>query len=74
MSDSFSKAVCSFHTSDNEDGTFWICIDPEDVPLKLDGRAVQVGLDLKAGISAKQADELADMLVRCVAYVRLWQG
>jgi hypothetical protein len=73
MSDSFSKANCSFHTSDNEDGTFWICADPQGATLKLGGRAVDVGLDLKPGTSMKEADDLAATLREFVAQVRLWQ-
>jgi hypothetical protein len=73
VDNSFSKAVCSFHTSDNEDGTFWICVDPQGGPLKLGGRAIQVGLDLKPGTLMNEADGLAATLGKYVAHVRLWQ-
>jgi hypothetical protein len=67
------KAVCSFHTSDNEDGTFWICVDPQGTPLRLGGQVIQMGLDLKPGTSMKEADDLAATLGKFVAQVRLWQ-
>lgn len=73
MDNSFSKAACSFHTSDNEDGTFWICLDSEGTPLKLGGREVNVGLDLKPGTVMNDADDLAATLRKFVTHVRLWQ-
>jgi hypothetical protein len=73
MSDSFSKATCSFKTCDNEDGSFWISANPEGPPLKLSGRVIEVGLDLKPGTPMKEADDLAATLERYVAHVRLWQ-
>jgi hypothetical protein len=73
MSDSFSKADCFFQTSDNEDGTFWISASPQGESLKLGGQAIQVGLDLKPDTSMKEADELAAMLRKYVAHVRIWR-
>ena len=73
MSYSFSKADCFFQTSDNEDGTFWISASPQGEALKLGGRAIQVALDLKPDTPMKEADELAAMLRKYVAHVRLWQ-
>lgn len=73
MNNSFSKAVCFFQTSDNEDGTFWISASPQGEPLKLRGRAIQLGLDIKPETPMKEADELAAMLRKYVAHVRIWQ-
>ena len=72
MSDSFSKAACYFQTSDNEDGTFWISAGPQGEPLKLAGRVIQVGLDIKPDTPMKEADELAAMLRKYVAHLRIW--
>jgi hypothetical protein len=55
----YTKAYCHFQTSDNEDGTFWIWASPQGQPLILDGQEVTVGLDIKPGTPASEADELA---------------
>jgi hypothetical protein len=73
MSDSYSKANCYFQTSDNQDGTFWISASPRGEPLKIAGRIVQVGLDLRPDTPMKEADELAAKLRKYVAHVRVWQ-
>ena len=73
MTYSFSKPDCYFQTSDNEDGTFWISASPQGEPLKLGGRVIQVGLDLRPDTPMKEADELAAKLRKYVAHVRIWQ-
>jgi len=72
MSDFFSKADCYFKTSDNEDGTFWISASPQSGQLKLDGRTIEIGLDLKPGTPIQEADELSELLRKYVTSVRIW--
>jgi hypothetical protein len=71
MSDSFSQADCYFQTSDNSDGTFWISASPQNGQLKLDGRIIDIGLDLKPGTPMKEADELSALLRKYVTSVRV---
>lgn len=73
MSDSFSKAYCYFQTSDNEDGTFWIYVSPQNKALKLGEQTIEIGLDLEPGTPMKEADDLAALLRKYVIQVRIWQ-
>lgn len=60
-------------TSDNEDGTFLIYADTEGTFLKLDGMAIEVGIDLKPGTSIDQADDLAASMRKHVSNIRIWK-
>ena len=73
MDYSVSKAVCSFHASDNEDETFWICVNPQSGPPRLGGRPVKAGLDIKLGTPMNEADGLAATMRKYMAHGRVWQ-
>lgn len=72
MDNSYSKAYCYFQTSDKDDGTFWISASPQGEPLKLAGRNIGIGLDLKPDTPMKEADDLAALLRKYVSHVRIW--
>ena len=73
MSNSLGKADCYFHTSDNEVGTFWICVDPQGESFSLGGRTVKIGFDLRTNTPMKEPDELAARLRKYVSHVRIWE-
>ena len=67
-----SKAKCFFETSDNEDGSFWISVSPQDAPLELGGREIAIGFDLNADTPLKEADEFAAQMRKYISHVRIW--
>jgi hypothetical protein len=58
-----------FKFSDREDGSFWIYFEPmtDDIALLKD---VVFGIDLKKGITVKEADAIADYLNENLGKVR----
>jgi hypothetical protein len=66
----YASSDVYFRTSDNDDGSFWICGDTD---LNFGSvRGIQIALDLDPKTSMADADALAALLRKHVKQARLW--
>ena len=70
--DDRDRAECYFSVSDKDDESLWIYVSPQGKDLRIEGKSIGIGLDLKRGTSSDVAVSIAELLRAHVASVSVW--